>query len=291
MPIASTNLRPTHDLAVWVNGTRYADPSQATVAATDHGLVVGDGVFEATKVTRAGAFALGRHLDRLSRSADALDLPAPDHSLVREGVAAVLEGRTYELGKLRITYTGGLGPLGSHAAYGPTTLIVAAEPIEPASPTASLVTTQWRRNEHGALTGVKSTSYAENVRGLAYAGVLDATEAIFLNTAGHVCEGTGTNLFCVFGDRVITPPLESGPLAGITRALLLEWAEAAGFPIEQRDLTLPEALAADEVFITSALRDLQAVTRWDAVAFSSQRPVTRRLAALFADRAGADADP
>ena len=154
-----------------------------------------------------------------------------------------------------------------------------------------MVTTPWRRNEHGALTGVKSTSYAENVRGLAYAAALGATEAIFLNTAGHVCEGTGTNLFCVFGDRVITPPLASGPLAGITRALLLEWAEAAGFLIEQRDLTLPEALSADEVFITSALRDLQAVTRWDAVAFGSHRPVTQRLAALFAERAGADADP
>ena len=120
-----------------------------------------------------------------------------------------------------------------------------------------MVTTPWRRNEHGALTGVKSTSYAENVRGLAYAAAMGATEAIFLNTAGNVCEGTGTNLFCVFGDRVITPPLASGPLAGITRALLLEWAAAA---IEQRDLTLPEALTADEVFITSALRDLQAVT-------------------------------
>jgi branched-chain amino acid aminotransferase len=291
VPTASTNLRPTHDLAVWVNGTRYDDPSQATVAATDHGLVVGDGVFEATRITPAGAFALSRHLDRLSRSADALDLPAPDHNLVREGVAAVLEGRTYELGKLRITYTGGVGPLGSQAAYGPTTLVVAAEPIEPASPTGSLVTTPWRRNEHGALTGVKSTSYAENVRGLAYAATMGATEALFLNTAGYVCEGTGTNLFCVFGERVITPSLASGPLAGITRGLLLEWAAAAGSPIEERDLTLPEALAADEVFLTSALRDLQAVTRWDAVAFGSHRPVTRRLAALFAECSGANVDP
>jgi branched-chain amino acid aminotransferase len=287
----STDLRPTHDLAVWINGTRYADPSQATVAATDHGLMVGDGVFEATRITPAGAFALSRHLDRLSRSADALGLPAPDHNLVREGVEAVLEGRIWDLGKLRITYTGGLGPLGSQAAYGPTTLVVAAEPIEPASPTGSLVTTPWRRNEHGALTGVKSTSYAENVRGLAYAATMGATEALFLNTAGHVCEGTGTNLFCVFGDRVITPPLASGPLAGITRGLLLEWAAAAGFPIEQRDLTLPEALSADEVFITSALRDLQAVTRWDAVAFSSDSPVTQRLAAIFAERSGANVDP
>jgi branched-chain amino acid aminotransferase len=95
----------------------------------------------------------------------------------------------------------------------------------------------------------------------------------------------------VFGERVITPSLASGPLAGITRGLLLEWAAAAGSPIEERDLTLPEALAADEVFLTSALRDLQAVTRWDAVAFGSHRPVTRRLAALFAECSGANVDP
>ena len=291
MPIATANPGRTRDLTVWVNGTRYADPSQATVAATDHGLVVGDGVFEATKITRAGAFALGRHLARMDRSAYALGLPAPDHSLVREGVAAVLDGRTYDLGKLRIIYTGGLGPLGSQAAYGPTTLVVAAEPIDPPSPTGALVTAPWRRNEHGALTGVKSTSYAENVRGLAYATANGATEAVFLNTAGHVCEGTGTNLFCVLAGVVITPPLASGPLAGITRALLLEWAAAADLAIEQRDLTLVEAQSADEVFITSSMRDVQSVDRWDAVSFGSHRPITDRLAALFAEHAGADADP
>ena len=120
---------PRHDLAVWVNGTRYADPSEATVAATDHGLVVGDGVFEALKVTPAGAFAVQRHLDRLSRSAARLDLPAPDHAQVRRAIAAVLDDRIFDLGKFRITYTGGLGPLGSQAAYGPTTLVVATEPM------------------------------------------------------------------------------------------------------------------------------------------------------------------
>ena len=73
----------------------------------------------------------------------------------------------------------------------------------------SIVTAPWTRNEHGALAGVKSTSYAENVRGLGYAANHDASEAIFLNTAGHVCEGTGTNIFVVFGDTVITPPLTS----------------------------------------------------------------------------------
>ena len=82
---------------------------------TDHGLVVGDGVFEALKVTPAGPFAVQRHLNRLSRSAAALNLPAPDHGLIREGIAAVLDGWPEPEGKIRITYTGGEGPLGSQA--------------------------------------------------------------------------------------------------------------------------------------------------------------------------------
>ena len=119
-------------LAVWVNGHLYDDPAEAVVPVTDHGLVVGDGVFEAFKVTSAGPFSVQRHLNRMDRSAAAMGLPAPDHGLVREGIAAVLADRDFALGKVRITYTGGPGPLGSQAAYGPVTLVVAAEAIEPA---------------------------------------------------------------------------------------------------------------------------------------------------------------
>ena len=101
---------------------------------------------------------------------------------------------------------------------------MAAAPTTLPPASTDVVTAPWRRNEHGALTGVKSTSYGENVRGLAYASAHDCGETIFLNTAGNVCEGTGTNVFCVFGDEVVTPPLSAGPLAGVTRDLLLEWS-------------------------------------------------------------------
>ena len=277
---------PAQGLTVWVNGQLYDDPRDAMVPVTDHGLVVGDGIFEAFKVTAAGPFAVQRHLNRMSRSAAAMGLPAPDHGLVREGIAAVLSGRDFELGKVRVTYTGGRGPLGSQAAYGPVTLVVAAEAIEPASPIGTIVTAPWRRNEFGALTGVKSTSYAENVRGLAYAKAHGASESIFANTAGNLCEGTGTNVFCVFGDQVVTPPLVSGPLAGVTRELLLEW-----WPVVERDLTMMEAKAADEVFLTSSLRDVQGIARWDDLEFASSRPVTDQVVQVFAERSAAELDP
>jgi branched-chain amino acid aminotransferase len=272
--------------AVWVDGRLYADGREARVGATDHGLVVGDGVFEALKVTPAGPFALRRHLDRLERSAMAMGLPAPDRGAIRDGVDAVLADRTWGSGKIRITWTGGDGPLGSQAAYGVPTLVVASAATEPPPASTDVVTAPWRRNEHGALTGVKSTSYGENVRGLAFAHERGCGETVFLNTAGDVCEGTGTNVFCVFGSEVVTPPLSAGPLAGITRELLLEWA-----PVVERDLTLEEALTADEVFLTSSLRDVQLVERWDGHAFTGLGAVTARLAGLFAERSGADLDP
>jgi branched-chain amino acid aminotransferase len=275
----------TGQLRIWLNGRLYDDPHQATVAGTDHGLVVGDGVFETLKVTERGAFAVRRHLNRLNRSAAALGLPEPDHGQIREAIDAVLDGRDFPRGKLRITYTGGRGPLGSEAAYGPPTVIIMLAPVDHSPQLTSIVTAPWTRNEHGALAGVKSISYAENVRGLGYATNHDASEAIFLNTAGHVCEGTGTNIFMVFGDTVITPPLSSGPLAGVTRELIMEWRT-----VEQRDLTLDEAKRADEVFITSSMRDVQGVERWDDQTFSPAHRVTRAVAASFAERSEADLD-
>jgi branched-chain amino acid aminotransferase len=276
----------TTQLKIWLDGRLYDDPRQATIAGTDHGLLVGDGVFETLKVTEQGAFAIHRHLNRMTRSAAALGLPPPDHALIRAAIAAVLENRDFALGKLRITYTGGRGPLGSEAAYGPPTLIVALAPVNAAPPLTSIVTAPWRRNERGALTGVKSTSYAENVRGLGYAAALGAGEAIFLNTADHVCEGTGTNIFLVFKDVIATPPLSSGPLAGVTRELIMEWS-----PVEERELTLEEAKRADEVFLTSSMRDIQGVERWGDRTFSSARPVTQALSVKFVTRTEADLDP
>ncbi|SDS53675.1 branched-chain amino acid aminotransferase [Friedmanniella luteola] len=286
MPLVTADpaLRTT-PLRVWANGRLHEDPEQATVAVTDHGLVVGDGVFEALKVTAAGPFALRRHLERLDRSAAALGLPPADHAVIRGAVGELLVGQEVELGKIRITYTAGRGPLGSGPAYGPQTLVVALDGAEAPTPSTAVVTSPWARNEHGALTGVKSTSYAENVRVLAHAAAHGASEALMLNTAGHLCEGTGSNVFVVLGGRVVTPPLAAGALAGITRDLVLEWTE-----VEERDLTLDEALAADEVFLTSSLRDVQPVHRWDAATFGAH-PVTDAVARVFAERSQADLEP
>jgi branched-chain amino acid aminotransferase len=277
----------TEQLRIWIDGTVYTDPSKAKVAAVDHGLVVGDGVFEALKVTPDGPFTVRRHLDRLTRSARAMRLPDPDHDLIRAAIEDVLADRTFAHGKIRITYTGGLGPLGSHPAFGPPTVVVAVDSRPVPAPSVRIVTAPWTRNENGALAGVKSTSYGENVRALAYAADRNAAEAILLNTAGQVCEGTGSNIFCVFGSDIVTPPLSAGPLAGITRDLVLEWCD-----VTQSNLTLSEAQSADEVFLTSSLRDVQAVHEWDDRCFGSGGvgPRTREVAEVFAQRSAEASD-
>jgi branched-chain amino acid aminotransferase len=263
---APTRLGSTHppaatgDVTVWANG-RLIDPTQPIVSALDHGLVVGDGVFEATKIRHGQPFALTRHLRRLERSAAGLALPAPDLDRIRSGVDEVLAANPLSLGKLRITWTDGIGPLGSGRTHDSTpTLVVASEPATPTPVESTIHTVPWTRNEHGALAGLKTTSYADNVLALARAHDHGASEAIFANTAGYVCEGTGSNIVLVLGGRLVTPPLSSGCLAGITRELLLEWTD-----VEEVDVTLDEAREASEVFVTSSMRDVQPVAHWDGL--------------------------
>ena len=144
----------------------------------------------------------------------------------------------------------------------------------------------WPRNERGALAGVKSTSYAENVVALAYAAERGATEAVFPNLQGHLCEGTGSNVFYVLDGELRTPTLASGCLAGITRALILEWCDAVEVdePIE----TVSEH--ASEIFLASTTRDAQPVTRWNDRRLDA-RPVTQAVRAEWRVREAADLDP
>ena len=138
-------------------------------------------------------------------------------------MAAVLEGTTEPLSRIRITYTAGPAPLGRGRGDSEPTLVVVAAPLERAAESNRVATVPWPRNERGALAGLKTTSYGENVVMLAYAKARGAGEAVMANLAGHLCEGTGSNVFYVVDGELRTPTLESGCLAGVTRALVLEW--------------------------------------------------------------------
>ncbi|KOT91165.1 class IV aminotransferase [Streptomyces rimosus subsp. pseudoverticillatus] len=273
-------------MKIWLDG-ELRDADGARVSVFDHGLTVGDGVFETLRTVDGRAFALTRHLDRLASSARGLGLPAPDLDEVRRACAAVLDANPLPLGRLRITYTGGLSPLGSDRGEAGPTLVVALGESPPRPDTTAVVTVPWTRNERGALAGLKSTSYGENVVALARARAAGASEALFGNTVGQLCEGTGSNVFVALDGVLHTPPLSSGCLAGITRALTVEWTGA-----KETDLPLDVLEYADEVFLTSTLRDVQAVTRVDGRQLGdAPGPLTAEAMRVFAERAAADFDP
>jgi len=254
----------------WVNGKVLDDPTGPAVAVSDHGLTVGDGVFEAIKAIGGRPFALQRHLERLVASAEGLGLPAPDLEDVRRGVAAVLEGTAEPLSRIRITYTAGPAPLGSGRSDGEPTLIVVAAPLEPAAESSRVATVPWPRNERGALAGLKTTSYGENVVMLAHAHQRGAAEAVMANLAGHLCEGTGSNVFYVVDGELRTPSLASGCLAGVTRALVLEWY--GGTEVDEPIEVISEA---SEVFLASTTRDVQPVSHWDDLELPVPGPITK----------------
>jgi len=280
----------SEDVRVWVNGD-LVEATAPAIAALDHGVTVGDGVFETCKVVDGRGFALGRHARRLDRSLAGLGLPAADHAYIDKGVAAVLDGPPLAFGRLRYSVTGGAGPLGSDRRDSTLTYIVTAGP-QPRPPAhARVVVVPWTRNERSATAGLKTTSYAENVVALAYAKARGGIEAIFANTRGELCEGTGTNVFVVVDGELLTPPLESGCLAGVTRELTLEWCRAEGLAVREQPLPLTVLQTADEVFLTSSTKDVLAVSGVDDRDLPAPGPVTRRAAEIFARRSAERVDP
>jgi branched-chain amino acid aminotransferase len=274
--------------AVWMDG-KVVDPREATVSVFDHGLTVGDGVFETLKIVDGRPFALRRHLERLRRSTTGLglDVPLSDQGL-RAAVDETLLAAGPRAGRVRITLTGGVAPLGSGRAKVEPTLVIAVSELEPWEPDTSAITVPWPRNERSAVAGLKTTSYAENVVALAEAHKLGATEAIFGNLAGNLCEGTGTNVFVALQGRLVTPPLLSGCLAGVTRALLLEVLDEA----EEDDLPLAALAEADEVLLTSSTRDVQPVRALDGRELpGAAGTVAKRAIVAIADLQARDLDP
>ena len=277
-------------IRVWVDGKTVA-ANEPAVSAVDHGVTVGDGAFETAKVDGGTPFAVTRHLRRLDATMLGLGLPRPDHDRVREGIDAVLSGEPIDFGRLRWTITGGWGPLGSDRLASDPTYIVTAVPHERPAAHGRVVTVPWVRNERSATAGLKTTSYAENVVALAYAQERGAMEAVFANTRGELCEATGSNVFVVIDGIVRTPALSSGCLAGITRELTIEWCRAEGIEVLEEELRLDVLEGADEVFLTSSIKDVFPVSGVDGRSLGTPGPVTRQVRDVWRRHAALTVDP
>ena len=271
---------------VWINGELVSE-HEARISPFDHGWLVGDAVFETLAIVRKTPFAARRHLERLAFSAHHLGIALPDADVLREAMIAVAAANGLEAGRLRVTVSSGTGPLGSNRGRSKPTATVAATPQTPWPDTAAVATVDWTINEGGPLAGLKTVSYGDNVRALARANAAGAGEAIFANTRGQLCEGTGSNVFLVHQGRLITPSLASGCLAGVTRQLVIELTDAA-----EHDVPLHALAAADEAFLTSTTRDVHPVQTVDGQPLAAcPGPRTQAAAQALARLKAANLDP
>lgn len=245
---------------VWLNG-RLLPEHEASISPFDHGLTTGDGCFETLVTYWRMPFAFTRHYNRLLHSAEGLGIRGvPSREVLFEAVKSVIgENGFVDPVRIRMTVTGGVSGLGSDRSDAPCTSLVCAVQAPVFGETARVRAVAATRNEHSAVAGLKTTSYAENVVALLEARAQGDDEAIMGNTKGDVCEGTGSNIFWVREGRVYTPPLESGALAGITRGLVMELCGELGIKVVEADEPMAMLDTVEEVFLTSTTREVQPV--------------------------------
>ena len=282
-------------MIVWIDG-ELLDLRDARISPLDRGLVVGDGVFETLRVYRGVPFAWRRHLERLAYSAGGLGLALPDSDRLRVAANAVIAANAHVDARLRNTVTGGEGPPGSSRAGATPTAFIVAVPFQPNRAAVRAAVAPWTRNERSATAGLKTISYAANVRALAYAEARGAGEALFGNTAGNLCEATGSNVFVVRDGVAVTPPPSAGCLLGVTRGLLLELASAVGVEAREDDIAMADLSSVSEAFLSSTTREVQPVSAiardsLDDQALPAPGPIATRLAAAFGDLVARDLDP
>ena len=239
---------------------------EATIPVTDEGLLRGDGVFEAVRVYEGTPFRLEDHLARLERSATNLRLPV-DLEAVRADFWRLLAraGSDSPPEAVRILVTRG----------GRRILLTEPLPELPERIRLGSVTYAPTR----ILDGVKSLSYAANMLARRVAVEAGFDEALLVTPHGRVLEGPTSSVFWVKGGELLTPPLSDHILASITRRLVMEVVE-----VTERESTLDDLLGADEVFLTSSMREVHPVSAVDDRAFDSDAPVTARTAAAVGQR-------
>jgi branched-chain amino acid aminotransferase len=267
---------------LWLNG-KLVEPEAACLSPADHGFLVGDGVFETLRCYEGVPFALAHHVERLAAGARLLRLKPPDGAVLAQAARAVIDANGLRDARMRITLTSGPGPPGLLRGADEPTVVVSAQPLTPWPPTATAVVSRWRRDEESPLSGVKTTSLAHSVMALTEARAAGASEGILLNLRGDVCEATTANVFVVRGNRVETPSLASGCLAGITRECVLGLCGALGLEGVQTELPAAALHEADELFLTSSTREVQPLVELDGRPVGTGEPgeTTRRLAAAY----------
>jgi 4-amino-4-deoxychorismate lyase len=264
-------------LALAVLGRGVVDPDQPWLHADDAGVLRGRAAFETMRVYEGRAFRLQAHLERLVGSAEVLGLPLPDpEPLARLALDAVVAcGRPDAT--LRVVWTGGRE--GSEQGVGFALVTALPEGLDELRARGiSLASLQLaigahaRRDSPWLLPGVKSTSYAVNMAAQREAHRRGVDDALFLSAEGLVLEGPTSNIWFREGERLFTPSLELGILAGVTRDTLMQAATERGMEVVEGEFTLARLAASDEVFASSSIREVMPVVELDGRPVADGRP-------------------
>ena len=265
----------------WVN-EKLISPEEAAIAPADRGFLYGEGLFETMRAYRGRVFRLSRHLDRLLASAPKIDLTPPGRGLLERAVSEALAAGGMSNAVVRLTVTPGLGRLGE------PTLVVLIRPLtlpppEQYSHGCRAVSVPVAQVGSAPLRSVKSLNYLDKLLAQRTASQRGAHEAILVDPDGCVIEGAMRNVFAVFGDELVTPPLSRGLLPGITRETVLEIARGSKLSSRERDVALTELYTAEECFLTSSVAEILPVRSVDGNAMRGGAPgaVTAALTAAY----------
>jgi len=262
---------------IWINGQILSE-NDAVIAAVDHGLLIGDGVFD-TLAVRDGVLRFPeRHFRRLRNGIDRLLIdPTPTADTLHSAIDELIATSGITRGRVRITVTPGAGGEGRSRGSAPTTMIT-IEQAAPAPSSVALTRVDWIRNERSALRGIKSTSWSENAQILRSVRSQGFDEAVLCDSTGLLSECCAANLFLVIDGEIATPSLRSGCLPGIIREVLLDSGLAS-----ERDLAPEQLIVAEEIFISSSINEIVGVSRVHDRKLLVDGPATLRARAAVAD--------
>lgn len=269
-----------------VHNDRIVPLEEVHLSPGQVGLLMGWGVFTTLRIYRGVPFAFARHWARMTRDAERLEVPMPyDMERVAATIRDLASANSRPEGMARVSFVKNQGGLWAQADdLGPTDLIIFTRELVPWPAAQRLTVQPMGIFSGGRYAGAKMLSWVPHAAVLARVHEAGYDDALLLNEKGHLAECTSANIFLVCGGEVLTPPLSSGCLAGITREILFEIAPRAGTEIHEQELTPQDLTTAEEVFISSTTREVAAIDQIDPDwKFPAPGQITAALERAFQD--------
>lgn len=278
----------TIDAWAWCDGS-VRPVGEVSVPAFDRTVLYGLGAFETVRLHGGKPFLFERHVQRLRRSLAAIGLPAPAAlEALPAGVVELAARADASSCVCRVTVTGGSAPeVGGPARSAQRTIALLRPAPSPERRPVRVGVAPYAHDPRSPLAGVKTTSYLEHYLQRETAERAGRLDDVLIDFDGQVAEGTVSSVFGVRGGRVVTPPLSSGILAGVTRGVVFELAQQLSIPMDERALPATELSQLDECFLTGAGKLLVDVDVLDGRTLPASRPVSSALKAALIGRIAA----